>query len=128
MPRLAFLAVAVWASAPVTVLAAEEEAVSVFQRIQDSVVALRDVMGGGTGIILSQDGLVLTNAHVVASPLQIECVVSLETNSKRRDVVFENVEVLGVRPNKDLAVVKFGRRSTHQDNHRCRERRLRHSP
>lgn len=86
---------------------AAEEAVQVFERIQDSVVELRNVMGGGTGIILNQDGLVLTNAHVVASPLRMECVASVEINSHRKDVVFDEVEILGVHPKKDLAVVKF---------------------
>ena len=107
MPRAVLAGIIASLLLPATVGQAAEEAVQVFERIQDSVVELRDVMGGGTGIILNQDGLVLTNAHVVASPLRMECVASVEINSRRKDVVFDEVEVLGVHPEKDLAVVKF---------------------
>ncbi len=107
MLRVAFVWIGVSVLAAATAGKADEEAVRVFEQIQDSVVELRDVMGGGTGIILNQEGLVLTNAHVVASPLQMQCTASVEINSRRRDVSFENVEVLGVHPKKDLAVVKF---------------------
>ena len=107
MLRAVFVGIVASIFFPTTIGQAAEEAVQVFERIQHSVVELRDVMGGGTGIILNRDGLVLTNAHVVASPLRMECVVSVEINSRRKDVVFNEVEVLGVHPEKDLAVVKF---------------------
>ena len=47
----------------------EEDAVRVFKQLRPAVVSLENAEGSGTGILLNADGLILTNAHVVTSPL-----------------------------------------------------------
>ncbi|SCE81646.1 putative serine protease PepD [Micromonospora viridifaciens] len=68
--------------------------------VQDSVVSITTDSGEGSGVILSADGYVLTNNHVVAS-----------ASGKTVRVVFadgKNAEarIIGTDPKTDLAVVK----------------------
>ena len=88
-------------------LAADEQAVNVFDRVEGSVVELRNALGSGTGIVLNREGLILTNAHVIASQLHFRCLASLEQNGVRKTYVYQKVQVLGVHSQKDLAVVKI---------------------
>ncbi|GHJ05741.1 serine protease PepD [Micromonospora humidisoli] len=68
--------------------------------VQDSVVSIITDNGEGSGVILSADGFVLTNNHVVAS-----------ASGKTVRVVFANgksapAEIRGTDPKTDLAVVQ----------------------
>ncbi|MFG1844404.1 trypsin-like peptidase domain-containing protein [Micromonospora sp. WMMD712] len=70
--------------------------------VQDSVVSISTGSGEGSGVILSEDGYVLTNNHVVAS-----------ASGKTVKVVFADgktadAEIVGTDPKTDLAVVKAG--------------------
>ena len=53
----------------------------------------------GTGVIVSRDGYILTNEHVIDSATQIKVVLA---NKKRY-----TAEIVGVDPNTDLAVLKI---------------------
>jgi tetratricopeptide (TPR) repeat protein len=86
---------------------AEEDAVRIYNDVQGCVVALANLEGGGTGILLDRDGLILTNAHVIASPLPFECRVDLLQGREQKTVTYERVRVLGVHPEKDLALVRI---------------------
>lgn len=88
-------------------LRAEEEAVEVYQKVHPSVVALSNIEGNGTGVILDQTGLILTNAHVIASPLPFKCTVDATRGGKLHKVTFKKVRVVGVHPDKDLALVRI---------------------
>ncbi|MFI7434702.1 trypsin-like peptidase domain-containing protein [Micromonospora haikouensis] len=70
--------------------------------VQDSVVSISTGSGEGSGVILTEDGYVLTNNHVVAS-----------ASGKTVKVVFADgksadAEIVGTDPKTDLAVVKAG--------------------
>lgn len=56
--------------------------------------------GAGSGIILSKDGYILTNKHVIANSTQ----VSVTTSDGTR---YDNVKVLGTDPLNDLAFLKI---------------------
>lgn len=56
------------------------------------------MQGSGSGVIISQDGYIVTNNHVVADASKIEVVL----NDKRT----YNAEVIGTDPNTDLALLK----------------------
>jgi WD40 repeat protein len=88
-------------------LLAAEEAVTVFQRVSSAVVSLDNVLGGGTGVLLKADGLILTNAHVVAVPLKFRCKVDLVQGGQTQTVVFQDVQIVGVHPTRDLALVRI---------------------
>lgn len=59
----------------------------------------RQERGAGSGVIVSSDGYILTNNHVVANAVEIE--VSL---ADRREVP---AEIIGTDPDTDLAVIKI---------------------
>ncbi|HET9519351.1 MAG TPA: trypsin-like peptidase domain-containing protein [Actinoplanes sp.] len=68
--------------------------------VQDSVVSISTGTGEGSGVVLTADGYVLTNNHVVAS-----------AQAGRARVIFANgksadATVVGTDPRTDLAVVK----------------------
>ena len=72
----------------------------VAEQVLPSVVSIQTGSGGGSGMILSSDGQILTNAHVVASaedgPLQV----------RFNDGSAAEAEVLGVDPVSDIAVIQ----------------------
>ena len=77
--------------------------VSVVKQGKHSVVSILTIMpngkeGGGSGIILSKDGFILTNAHVVSKAKTIQ--VGLAGGKKFSAVI------AGIAENKDLAVIK----------------------
>lgn len=85
----------------------EEDSVRVFRDLQPSVVSLQNAEGSGTGIIIDASGLILTNAHVVISPLPFKCVADVAGHSgEMRQVEFRKVQVVGYHPRLDLALVR----------------------
>lgn len=87
--------------------AAEEEPVRVFRQVSPSVVELSSVSGDGTGILLNSSGLVLTNAHVVVSPVPFRARLDVERNGKWQTAEFPNVRILATHPRKDMALVQL---------------------
>ncbi|MFF3857184.1 trypsin-like peptidase domain-containing protein [Micromonospora sp. NPDC002575] len=68
--------------------------------VQDSVVSISTGSGEGSGVILTEDGYVLTNNHVVASASG-KTVKVFFADGKTADA-----EIVGTDPKTDLAVVK----------------------
>ncbi len=58
----------------------------------------RELKGIGTGMIINQDGYILTNNHVVAGATQIQVILSNESQYQAK--------VVGTDPKTDLAVIK----------------------
>jgi serine protease Do len=58
----------------------------------------RELKGIGTGMIINQDGYILTNNHVVAGATQIQVILSDERQF--------DAKVIGTDPKTDLAVIK----------------------
>lgn len=85
---------------------------AVVERAQPSVVSIATVVetrngpfiqrgrGAGTGVVLDEDGHVLTNAHVVAGASDIEVTVAGERRTRR-------AVVLGADAARDLAVLRL---------------------
>ncbi|MEU1361070.1 trypsin-like peptidase domain-containing protein [Micromonospora zamorensis] len=68
--------------------------------VQDSVVSITTDSGEGSGVVLSADGYVLTNNHVVASAAG-DAVQVIFADGKKADA-----KIIGTDPKTDLAVVK----------------------
>jgi putative serine protease PepD len=68
--------------------------------VQDSVVSITTQSGEGSGVILSADGYILTNNHVVATA-QGDTVQIIFANGKKA-----TADIVGTDPRTDLAVVK----------------------
>ena len=71
---------------------------AVYNKVNRSVVQIINGQGTGSGFVVDQSGLVLTNDHVVEGADQVEVVFS--DGTKREG------QVLGTNSNIDLAVVK----------------------
>jgi S1-C subfamily serine protease len=89
-----------------TALAQEEEPVKVFAKVAPSVVELTSLMSDGTGIVLTEKGLVLTNAHVVVSPVPFRAKVDIEKNGRLESIEVDS-RTIGVHPVKDMAIVQL---------------------
>lgn len=61
---------------------------------------IREVEGAGTGIIISKDGYILTNKHVVSGARSVQVVTSDGTR-------YEDVTVVGADPLNDIAFLKI---------------------
>src|SRR5947207_12944392 len=89
------------------VLGAQDQNARVDQKLQPSVVAIRNSEGHGSGMILDAKGLILTNAHVVCSPLPFHVQALGTVAGQTRSLTFENVSFLGVHPEYDLALLQI---------------------
>jgi S1-C subfamily serine protease len=71
--------------------------------------------GAGTGVVLTPDGEVLTNAHVVAGATTIEVRIAGEENFRQADLVgaiaSEDVALLKIRNASGLKTVELGKSS-----------------
>ncbi|MGH8916891.1 MAG: S1C family serine protease, partial [Actinomycetes bacterium] len=68
--------------------------------IVDIYTRLPGAVGAGTGIVMSEDGLVVTNNHVVAGSLSMQ-VIDLDNGRAY------SAEVVGADPRHDVAVVRM---------------------
>ena len=73
-------------------------------KVEPATVAIRTDTGAGTGMILTADGEVLTNAHVVGSFKKVRVVLFGETTKRA-------ATVLGTDPENDVALVKIDQAS-----------------
>ena len=85
----------------------EEEAVRIYRQLRPSVVSISNAEGSGTGIILRPDGLILTNAQVVSSPLPYTVTVETGPADNTRRVTYAHVDVVGYHPTSDLALIRI---------------------
>ncbi len=72
--------------------------VRVVERVAPAVVNVRSGRGGGSGVVITPDGYVVTNAHVVGDARIVELA--------QRDGVVMSADVIGADPGTDLAVVR----------------------
>jgi tetratricopeptide (TPR) repeat protein len=77
------------------------------RKLQPSVVAIRNAEGYGSGMILDSKGLLLTNAHVVCSPLPFHVQAVGTVGGETKALNFNNVSLLGVHPEYDLALLQI---------------------
>ena len=76
-------------------------------RLSLSVVAIRNPEGHGSGMILDEKGLILTNAHVVCSPLPYVVEALGTVGKETKTLSFKKVTLLGVHPEYDLALLQI---------------------
>ena len=98
LPLLLFL--------PLPADAQEAERRAMLDKYGPSVVAVRNDESYGSGMVLDERGLVLTNAHVIVSPLPFRVEAMVRENDRIRPAVFTNVVLIGVHPKRDLALVR----------------------
>src|SRR2546425_4633741 len=84
---------------PLSILEAlSEQFVRVVERVSPAVVNVRSGRGGGSGVVITPDGYVLTNAHVVAEAQHV--------GLRQRDGSEIAADVVGTDASTDLAVLR----------------------
>lgn len=75
--------------------------------LRPSVVAIRNEECFGSGMFMDAAGLILTNAHVVCSPLPYRVHALAMVKGASKEVVFNKVSLLGFHPEYDLALIRI---------------------
>ena len=78
--------------------ALSDQFVRIVERVSPAVVNVRTGRGGGSGVVITPDGYVLTNAHVVGEAQRVEL--------RQRDGADIAADVVGTDPSTDLAVLR----------------------
>jgi len=77
------------------------------KEVSPATVQVRTPSGLGSGFIISEDGYVVTNNHVISGDYKISVILYEEGERELRRITFENVELLAQSPLFDLALLKI---------------------
>jgi tetratricopeptide (TPR) repeat protein len=86
--------------------AQDAERQKMLEKFGISVVALRNSQGYGSGMVLDEQGTILTNAHVIVSPLPFHVDALVRDGERTHGVTFSKMMLIGVHPSQDLAIVR----------------------
>ncbi len=73
----------------------------------DGVVLIRSPAALGSGFLITEQGHLITNAHVIQGEQDIAVTVYRTTESEIEKTVFEKVSILAVNPYADLALLQI---------------------
>ena len=90
-----------WEAATYTIFITTSDATQ--GELTDSVVYIQTNKIQGSGIVLSSDGLIVTNYHVIENASMIQMVFSDDS------VYQESATIVGLDPEKDIALIKINR-------------------
>ncbi len=79
----------------------------VFRKVSPSVVLIQDEEGFGSGVVIDASGLIVTNFHVVVSPLPKNVTAQVGGGSSLTTKTFKDIELVGVHPHYDLALIRI---------------------
>ena len=79
----------------------------IHKQVSPCVAMIRDIDSHGSGVVVSRDGLILTNYHVVASGLPLSISVKVRKGNDWVEKTFDDVVVSKVHPEYDLALLKI---------------------
>ena len=85
----------------------EVDAPRLFKLAEPSVVLISHEEGSGSGVILTPDGMILTNFHVANTPLAITVEAMVQENGAFSRKSFPNTPLVKVHGKNDLALLKI---------------------
>jgi len=101
-----------WRALPLLLLTAlpvpaqEAERRNMLEKVGGSVVSIRNEEGYGSGMVLDDQGTILTSAHVVVSPLPFRVEAVVREKDRTGPAHFSKVMLIGVHPTRDLALIR----------------------
>ncbi|MBN1765188.1 MAG: serine protease, partial [Sedimentisphaerales bacterium] len=78
----------------------------IFKSVSSSVVLIRDFESHGSGVVLDNKGKILTNYHIVNTPLPLEVTAEVIKGGRRVSMTFSEVTVENVHKDYDLATIR----------------------
>ena len=84
----------------------------IFENNKLSVVLILGDNGYGTGVILSDDGYVLTNEHVVDNNQNLRAALNYDYDLNDYDEFIHTVEIIKINKQNDLALLKINNPKT----------------
>ena len=84
----------------------------IFENNKLSVVLILGDNGYGTGVILSDDGYVLTNEHVVDNNPNLRAALNYDYDLNDYDEFIHTVEIIKINKQNDLALLKINNPKT----------------
>jgi len=76
-------------------------------QIGEAVVQVRTPSGLGSGLIINEDGFLMTNFHVIEGETQISVEVYHQKNGMLDRVTYKNVHIIAMNKFQDLALLKI---------------------
>jgi serine protease Do len=86
----------------------EQDRIRLFEKSKDAVVTIKAAGGTGSGFIISKDGLIVTNKHVVKNE---ESQIANKVTIVLADGTEVAANVLGVSRHQDLALIRIPKQS-----------------
>ncbi|TLD72506.1 trypsin-like peptidase domain-containing protein [Phragmitibacter flavus] len=82
------------------------DATGVFKKVKSSTVLVETALGHGSGVVLSAQGLIVTNLHVVSPDIDLRIHADVSRHGKIVATEITEVVVLKVHPQYDLAILQ----------------------
>lgn len=80
---------------------------SLVERYENGVVQIKTPSGSGSGFVISDDGHILTNCHVIENETEITVTIFEKTGHDFNQIKLENIKIVALNPFYDLALLKI---------------------
>ena len=77
------------------------------ERYEDGVVQIKTPSGSGSGFIISNEGHILTNCHVIENETEISATIFEKTKQEFNQIKLDNIKIIALNPFYDLALLKI---------------------
>lgn len=80
---------------------------SLVEKYEDGVVQIKTPSGSGSGFVISDEGHILTNCHVIENETEITVTIFEKTKYDFNQIKLENIKIIALNPFYDLALLKI---------------------
>ena len=77
------------------------------ERYENGVVQIKTPSGSGSGFVISDEGHILTNCHVIENETEITVTIFEKNKYEFNQIKLENIKIIALNPFYDLALLKI---------------------